>query len=166
MIPAFLIPALLGGGLGALTSKKPLQGALLGAGMGAAGGYLAPGLLGGATAAPGASAGLMGPVAGGEVAMGSVVPGLEQYATGFTGEGLLGSAKGLADKAAPYAQLAQQSGLLSQQEQPIVGGPMPAQQVQASTLPQLSAQMNEAAAQEQAAEEQRRKRRQSLLGGY
>lgn len=52
-----MLPMLIGGGLGALTSKKPLQGALLGAGMGALGGAVTPamgGLFGGAgAAAPG-----------------------------------------------------------------------------------------------------------------
>lgn len=40
--------SLIGGGIGALTSKKPLKGALLGAGMGYGGGLLAGGAAGGA----------------------------------------------------------------------------------------------------------------------
>lgn len=51
MLPAFMLPMLIGGGVGLLTNKKnPLEGALLGAGLGAAGGALggAGGLLGGA----------------------------------------------------------------------------------------------------------------------
>src|SRR5687768_8746169 len=47
MFPAFLLPMLIGGGLGAATSRNPLKGALLGAGLGAAGGAFVPGLLGG-----------------------------------------------------------------------------------------------------------------------
>lgn len=47
--------ALIGGGLGALTSKKPLKGAAMGAAMGGAGGLLA-----GAGGASGGMGGLLG----------------------------------------------------------------------------------------------------------
>lgn len=51
--------ALLGGAAGGLLNKKdPLKGALLGAGLGAAGGAFAPGLLGGAGAAGSGAGGL------------------------------------------------------------------------------------------------------------
>ncbi len=55
MIP--LIPMLMLGGaaLGAATSKKPIQGALLGAGLGATGGMAAGGLLGAGAAGAGAA---------------------------------------------------------------------------------------------------------------
>lgn len=94
MFPAFLMPALIGGGLGLLTSKKdPLKGALLGAGLGAAGGLLGPALApaagaggaisGSALAAESAALGV--PFAGGATLPGSAIGGtaLAQEAAGL-----------------------------------------------------------------------------------
>jgi len=64
-----MVPMLIGGGIGLLTNKKnPLEGALMGAGMGAAGGLLSP-------AAAGATAELGAAGAGG-LSTGTAVPGL------------------------------------------------------------------------------------------
>jgi hypothetical protein len=146
----FLLPMLIGGGLGALTSKKdPLKGALMGAGLGAAGGAFAPGLFGSAAGASGASgAGLMGPT----LPTGGVLPGLEQYAQG----GLLGKLEPLGKAAGQVAQ----SGLLGGQEQPIQGQPVQQGQGGSQVLAQL-AQQNDNIAQEA---DLRKKRRQGLLG--
>ena len=55
----FWIPMAIGAGLGALTNKDPLKGAVMGAGMGAATGGL--GALGAGAGAAGAGATLRGP---------------------------------------------------------------------------------------------------------
>ena len=170
MIPALMLPMLLGAGLGAATSKKPLKGALLGAGLGAAGGALAPGLLGagaasGAAGASASGAAAMGPVMGGEVAMGSAIPGLEAFATGYTPQGLLGAAGGAAKTAAPFAGLALQSGLLDGGQQQVQASPVAQPQVTATTLPELSAQLQQGLLAQRQEDQHRRQRRHGLLGG-
>lgn len=170
-----MIPMLIGAGLGAATSKKPLKGALLGAGLGAAGGAFAPGLLGGAGAAgagagaagaAGTSAAAMGPVLGGEVAMGATIPGLGQYATGYTAQGLLGAAGSAAKSAAPYAQLAQQSGLLGGGEQlQVQASPVNMGAAVPNELPALVQSLEQGVQAQRQADEERKKRRYSLLGG-
>lgn len=157
MFPAFLMPALLGGGLGLLTNKKrPLEDALLGAGLGAAGGAFLPGLLGGA-ATPAAGAPIM-------------------PTGGFLGEGVT-SGVGAWDAAAspsvmgtlgkytkPAMQVAQSGLLDGQEQQPI----QPAQIQQSGGGQQVLASLAQGGGyQEELArsEEERRKRRSGLLGG-
>jgi hypothetical protein len=159
MFPAFLLPALLGGGLGLLTNKKdPMKGALLGAGLGAVGGHLMPGLLGGAAGTP-------------------INPAAAAMETGgFLGEGAASgipawdkAGSGLLDQVSkvgkPAMQVAQ-SGLLGGDEQPIqpspiVQAPMTGNQTLAALAQQGSGYQDQLAM----AEQERRKRRQGLLGG-
>lgn len=120
-----MMPMLIGGGLGALTSKNPLKGALLGAGAGALGGTMAPGLLGGM----GTAAGTAGPVTG--MATGAIETGLPAFnplTGGYvnqladTGAGM----KGLLDTIKPIGQAAStasQLGLLGGNDQPIIPSP-------------------------------------------
>lgn len=71
-IDDILLASLIGGGAGAVFNKKdPMKGALLGAGLGAGGAYLAPGLLGGGAAAgtTGTAAGAAGTAAGTEAGL-------------------------------------------------------------------------------------------------
>lgn len=97
-----LMPMLIGAGLGAITNKKdPLKGAVIGAGLGAAGGTLAPGLLAGGGAAGTAGTG----AAGGLTASAGAGTTLAAPASGSMGGGL--GLKGLLE-AAPAAE----SGLL------------------------------------------------------
>jgi hypothetical protein len=122
MIPAFMLPMLIGGGLGAMKSKDPLKGALLGAGLGAAGAAAGPalgGLLGsagtaGTAAAYGTGLGTQqtAMLAAQEAGMGGI--GLKD-ALGYAAP--IGQAMGVAqqfmpeDQAAPPPpQLAQQTG--------------------------------------------------------
>lgn len=154
--------------------KDWLKLALLAGGAAATGGLLAPAAAGaasaGAAGAAGAGglmgAGAMGPAMGADVAMGSLIPGLESYATGFTGQGLLGAAGGAAKAAAPYALLAQQTGLLNQQPQQPMTAPVAMPQVQGGSLPELSSQMQQGLLTQQQADADRRKQRHSLLGSY
>lgn len=163
-----LIPMLIGAGVGALSNRKdPLKGGLLGAGMGAMGGA-GVGLLGGAGAAGGSAAGagassLVSPVAA--PAMGSTLPGLGQYATGYTAQGLLGAASQYAKPASQMASIAQQSGLLDpQQQQQPMGGPLPMPpNTGAQTLGEL-AQAGDSSQQITQESAARKKRRAGLLG--
>jgi hypothetical protein len=150
----FMIPMLLGAGLGAATSRKPLKGALLGAGMGALGGYGA-GLLGGAGAAGGAAA--MGP----SLPTGAVIPELAKYQTG----GLLGGLNTAASYAKPIGQAmsaAQQAGVIGQE--PAQPSPVIQPQINPQTLPALSEQLQSLMQQQEQMNMARRKQRQSLLG--
>ena len=75
--PALLLPALLGAGVGAATSKNPLQGALLGG----AGGALTGGLAGG-----------LGGAANGAAQIGTAAPGLTIASAGAPTAGVAGQA--------------------------------------------------------------------------
>ncbi len=98
-----MIPMLIGGGIGLLTNKKnPLEGALMGAGVGAAGGLLSPAAAGtpaelGAAAVPGLSTG-------------TAVPGLNAAAAAPPPapwyDGVLSTAKEVAGNAKPVADAA------------------------------------------------------------
>jgi hypothetical protein len=161
MFPAALLyPMLIGGGLGALTSKKPLQGALLGAGMGALGGAVAPGmggLFGGTPFNPAAASGMTnGAFLGEGVASG--VGALDKAASG----GLLGTLKEFGPAAGQLAN----SGLLDSQD-PQIQPPAPMQQAGGgSQILSAIAQQGEQNAQAQLAQDAqiRRKRRMGLLG--
>jgi hypothetical protein len=136
MLPAFMLPMLIGGGLGAMKSKDPLKGALLGAGLGAAGPALG-GLLG--------SAGTAGTAAAYGTGLGSQQTAmLAAQEAGMGGMGLkdalgyaapIGQAMGVAqqfmpqDQAPPPPQLAQQTGggILAQLAQ-MPQTPMPGEQ--------------------------------------
>lgn len=150
-IDDFLLMSALGGGLGALTSKKPLQGALLGAGLGAAGGALAPSLFGGVGAA-------------GSAATVPANPFIPEAAGG-----LLGGMKTAMDYVKPIGQAAgaaSQAGLLGHQPQPITPSPMMTPSVGGNqVLNQLAQAPSENAQQMQMAEQMRQRRRMGLLGG-
>lgn len=118
-----MLPMLIGGGLGALTSKKPLQGALMGAGMGALGGAVAPslgGLFGGSGAAGAAASGAA-------PSMATSLPAFDPIAGQFVNAGnLQGGMGGLMSNIKPIAQAvgtANQLGLLGGQDQPITPSP-------------------------------------------
>jgi hypothetical protein len=97
MFPLFM-PMLIGAAGGALMNKKdPLKGALLGAGMGAAGGTLAPGLLGaGGGAATSATGGLLGSGAATGAGSQASMLAAQNAGFGFDGLNLLGQAAGSA----------------------------------------------------------------------
>lgn len=120
-----MLPMLIGGGLGALTSKDPLKGALMGAGMGAAGGALAPsmgGLLGGV-----ANPSVAGAASAAAPSMATSLPAFDPIAGGFVNaQGLSGGMGGLMGNIKPIAQAvgtANQLGLLGGQDQPITPSP-------------------------------------------
>lgn len=93
MIP-FALPMLLGAGLGAVTSKKPLQGALLGAGLGAAGGAIAPGLLGAGGSAATQTAGLLAPGAASGAGSQAAMLAAQNEGFGAIGQEMLAQAAG------------------------------------------------------------------------
>ncbi len=107
-----MIPMLIGGGIGLLTNKKnPLEGALMGAGVGAAGGLLSPAAAGapaelGAAAVPGLSTGTAVP----GLSTGTAVPGLNAAAAAPPPapwyDGVLSTAKEVAGNAKPVADAA------------------------------------------------------------
>jgi len=106
-----MAPMLIGGGIGLLTNKKnPLEGALMGAGMGAAGGLLSPAAAGapaelGAAAVPGLSTGTAVP----GLSTGTAVPGLNAAAAAPPApwyDGVLSTAKEVAGNAKPVADAA------------------------------------------------------------
>ena len=124
-----MIPMLIGGGVGLLTNKKnPLEGALMGAGMGAAGGLLSPAAAPAAAgAAAPAAAGAAAPAAAGAAAelgaagaggfgtavpglsTGTAVPGLNAAAAAPPApwyDGVLSTAKEVAGNAKPVADAA------------------------------------------------------------
>ena len=115
----FLIPMAISAGLGALTNKDPLKGAVMGAGMGAATGGLG-GLMGGAGAAaggiPGAAAGSgLGLSAAGAPALAGMGGGTGLIAGQGAAAAGMGGAQGLmagATGAAPTASSGM-AGLLS-----------------------------------------------------
>lgn len=141
-----LIPMAIGAIGGAMANRKdPMKGALLGAGIGATGGLLAPA---GAAAAGAASAGAAG--------AGTAAAG---------GAGLLGTMSQYGKPAMQAFSMAQQSGLLNGgQEQPMQ--PQPIQQTGggAQTLMSVAQQGEQQQQYLQQADAERRKRRMGLLG--
>ncbi len=114
----WLLP-LAGAAIGAMTSKKPLQGALLGAGLGATGGAAAGGLLGAGAAGAGAAgtAGAAGSAGGGLLgAAGTGAAGAGTTAATQTA-GLLapGAASGAGSQAAMLAAQNEGFGAIGQQ---------------------------------------------------
>lgn len=161
-----LLP-LLGAGAGALMKKKdPLQGALLGAGLGMGAGAL-PGLLGGAGAAGamgtgatlgGGIAGAAPTLAGANAGMGAGLSGLAGAGTASTAAAPLampaaeGGAMVMFDKFAtqmePIGRAAQTAGAMQgllgpQQQQPPMPAPMLGQQGGGDPIAQMLAQQAE-----------------------
>lgn len=185
-----LMPMLIGGGLGALTNKDPLKGAALGAGLGAAGGALAPGLLGAAAPAggamggtgltAGAGTGLNLASAGGGLGMqapsgllsGGGGLGLQATTANLPAApmGLMDQFKTAAEAAAPFGQAASAAmsinGLLNQPEQPITPNPTIQNVGGAETLSALAGQNQQSIDQQmQLAAQQRQARRNLYRGG-
>lgn len=161
---AFMIPMLIGAGMGAIGNRKdPLKGAVLGGAMGAAGGAMAPGLFGGA-ADPLKAYMTTGGVEG------SIVGGGTGGGAGAVGGGLFGNLKDLAGNVTPFANAAsaaQQAGLFGQQQMPMQApAPMPQTGTGSQTLAALAAQGEQSTMQQmQAAEQARKQRRVGLFGG-
>jgi len=146
-----MVPMLIGGGVGLLTNKKnPLEGALMGAGVGAAGGLLSPAAAGAAaelgaagaagfgTAVPGLSTGTAVPglstgTAVPGLSTGTAVPGLNAVAAAPPPapwyDGVLSTTKEVARNAKPVADIA---GTTMMVEQMTKGEPPPP--IQASPL--------------------------------
>jgi len=139
-----MVPMLIGGGVGLLTNKKnPLEGALMGAGVGAAGGLLSPAAApaaagAAAPAAAGAAAELGAAGAGGfgtavpGLSTGTAVPGLNATAAAPPApwyDGVLSTTKEVARNAKPVADIA---GTTMMVEQMTKGEPPPP--IQASPL--------------------------------
>jgi hypothetical protein len=180
---------LAGAAIGAMANKKnPMKGALMGAGIGATGGLLAPAALGagaaagagaagaaGAGAATGAATGAAGLTGASAGNAGLMYAGENALAAGSIGSapmtlgGSVGSGTGLlgmSQYAKPAMDIAQKSGLLGGGEQQPI---QPAQMQQvgggSQTLAALAQQGNGFQEQLAQAEQERRKRRQGLLGG-
>ena len=151
MIPAFMLPMLIGGGLGALKSKDPLKGALMGAGMGALGGAAAP-ALGGLLGQAGTAASLGTSLGSEQTAM------LAAQEAGMGG-GLMGTLQDMAPMANAAATGIQTVQGMMPQEQPIAPPQLP-QQNGGGILAQL-AQMPQA---QNMSEQQRMMRRQQRRG--
>jgi len=144
-----MIPMMLGAGLGALTNENPLKCALMGAGLCASGGAIAPGLLGGAA-----------PVAGD-----SFMPAA--LGADGAGTGLLGTLNMASSYARPVMQAeeaAQASGAFGGGEE----APAPPQltpQTGGQTLQGLLANVQQSQQAQQAEEMARRKQRRQAFGG-
>lgn len=115
----WLLP-LAGAALGAMTSKKPLQGALIGAGLGATGGAAAGGLLGAGAAGAGAAgtagaAGGAGGLLGAGGAAGAGAGAGTAAATQMAGLLAPGAASGAGSQAAMLAAQNQGFGAIGQQ---------------------------------------------------
>lgn len=172
--------ALIGGAAGGLLNKRdPLKGALLGAGAGAAGGYFAPSLMGGAAAAPAGQGGLLAFNAAKDSQLANAALGSEALA-GYGGAAspaiavngqpeLFGQLKDAATAAKPFGDAAgaavQVNGLLgakpqgvqaSQMQQPMVSGNQ--------VLAQIAQQGQQQMQMEEQAAAKRKQRRQGLLG--
>lgn len=167
MFPLFM-PMLIGAGIGGLLNKKdPLKGALLGAGLGATGGAVAPGLLGGSAAA--GSVGAAGATgAASSASMASSLPAFNPITGAYVNAsslpgmtGLLETAKGAGMAAKPYMEAfgtaKQAADMVTPQEAP---PPMP---VQLSTQPlDLSPILNQNQQEMARTFEEDMKRRQSM----
>lgn len=139
----------LGGGL--LNKKDPLKGALLGAGLGAAGGAFAPGLLGGAGAAGSGAGGL---TATGAAAQPGAFAQLQAIGSGLKPFG----------EAANAAMAAK--GLFSAPNQPIQASPIsPTPGTGPQGLTQLVGQNQQAADSQMSIDEQKRQMRRKMVRG-
>jgi hypothetical protein len=158
MLPAFLMPALIGGGAGLLFNRKdPLKGALMGAGIGAAGGLLGPAAGAAEAAAPSMTNGAF---LGEGVASG--VPAWEAAPTG----GLLSGLKTAGQAVKPVADaagMAQKAGLLDQEQPMQAPPPMIQPGGGPQSLTQL-AQMRNPTQGFESAQQERRQRRRGILG--
>lgn len=170
--------ALFGGAVGGLLDKKdPLRGAALGA----AGGYFAPGLLGGTAAGSAAGTDAIGHFAAAEAAgnpitmsEASLMAGGMNPANIAPTNGLFGPALGSQAEAGlkavkPYAEAAQSAGqvagMFKQPEQaPIQPSPFMQPNTPSMPMNNLVAQLNQGQQFRQQADMQRRARRQSLIG--
>lgn len=169
-----LMPLLLGAGIGAIANKKdPLKGAVLGAGIGAAGGLLAPaagggGLLGAAPAAAGASGAASGAAATGASSMASSLPAFNPVTGAYVNASSLPGMTGLTETlksattaAKPFGEAAstamQAKGLLAP-EQPMA---TPAAPLQSQPL-DLSGVLNSNQQEMARTFEEDMKRRQSM----
>lgn len=169
--------SLIAGGVGALTSKKPLKGALMGAGLGYGGGLLAGGMAGAGAGAGGAGiGGLLGnPVTAATYGTGlgteqTAMLAAQEAGMGFapTSTGLLGDAVQLSKDAAP-ALNAVSTGMqiAGAGQQPPVQAPAP---MVGQGGPQglsglLQSIQQSQAAQMQAEEQKRAARREAYRGG-
>lgn len=169
----WLLP-LAGAAIGAMANKKkPLQGALMGAGIGATGGLLAPAAAGGAAAAGAGAAGAGGAAASAAPAMvngaflgegvASGIPAWQAAASGGSGAGgLLGTMSQYAKPAGQALQMAQQSGMMGGEDQQAQPSPM---LQQATGGPQTLASIVQQGDQEtQGLLMGKRKRRPGLFG--
>lgn len=167
---------ILGAAVGGATSKKPLQGALMGAGLGATGAAVAPGLLGAApaatsaTSAAAANPGIAGLTTGG-IAGGATDVGLAD----LTGSGaVLNGIKtpGLLDKTMEYVKplgqaassAAQVNSMFNQPEQQIQSSPV----MQSQPNNQLGQLVQSIGAEQQAqqqVEQQKRQARKQMIRG-
>lgn len=186
---------LIGSGIGALTVKNPIKGAILGGGIGAAGGAFLPGLLGASAPAGGVvggtgitasgmlggggategAAGLGGSLGTGITAGTGNSLGITSTAAGAGGVaatpiGMMEKAKLAGEYLKPIGQAAMSAsavkGLLAPQQAPIQT-PAPMQQIGGSqALTQLAGQNQQAInSQMQLADQQRAQRRQMFRGG-
>lgn len=122
-----LIPMAIGAAGGALTSKKPLKGALMGAGLGALGGAAAPaigGLLGGGSAAAAGGAASSGAASAGfglgqPLVTGTM--GASEIAGTASGAGKMAGLLDTANKFSPLMGVGMQAMSQSGDEQPIQG---------------------------------------------
>lgn len=160
--------SLIGGGIGALTSKKPLKGALLGAGMGYGGGLLA----GGGTAA----GGLLGnPMTAASYGTGvgtqqTAMLAAQEAGMGFapTSTGLLGDVSKIAKDAAPVMNAVSTGMSMAGQgqDQPVQTPPPMVGQGGPQGLTGLLQSIQQGQqAQMQADEQKRAARRAALRGG-
>lgn len=170
MIP-FMLP-LLGAGIGALTNKKPLKGAAIGAGLGGLGMMAAPaigGAMGGMLGAAPAAAGATGAAASGVIpAAGGGSLLLPQGLASAAQPGLLSQVAGFAKPIGAAASAASSvNGLLGPSDSPMQAPPPMAQTgTGAQTLGMLAGQNQQGIdAQLQMAEMERAKRRQGFGRG-
>lgn len=157
MIPAFLIPALLGGGLGLLTNKKdPFKGALLGAGLGAAGGLLGPAI---APAMSGGSAIGGSALAAEAAALGVPAPGLSGMGTLSQ---TLGQLKPVGDAIGTGLQVANS---FDKPQNPITPSPMIQYQSGNQTMDGLLGNIQNQSTMQMEEERRKREARRMLLRG-
>ena len=165
--------ALIGGGIGALTSKKPLNGALIGAGLGAAGG----GLLGAGASGATGGAGLIGNM-GAASAYGTGL-GTEQTAMlaaqdSGMGGGLLGGIDTVTKYAKPVGDAAGAAtnvlGLFKPESDRIQASPVVAPGSGPQGLSNLVANNNQMDMMRQREDMERKMRKQQMIarigGGY
>ena len=101
-----MIPMLIGGGVGLLTNKKnPLEGALMGAGMGAAGGLLSPAAAGAAAAGTGTAVAGLGTGTAAAAATPAAAATVAPVAPAWY-DGMLSGVKSVANTAKPFSDAA------------------------------------------------------------